>query len=121
MSKEERELVGKLRVFSRFQSKEEHEALVDGLLKAKRLRHQIELYKVYRQMGLRSLEEVRGYEADKKHREKDAKGRKMREAVSNAYDSKAFSDFAEEEDDFPSEKRRRGRPPKMDAEEQGNF
>jgi len=50
-SREERELVGKLKVFARFHSKEEHDALVEGLLKARKLRAQIELYCAYRSAG----------------------------------------------------------------------
>ena len=47
-----------MRVFARFQDPAEHEAMLDGILKARRLRHQIELYKHYRAMGLRTLEQV---------------------------------------------------------------
>jgi hypothetical protein len=50
-SREERELVGKLRVFARFHSKEEHDALVEGLLRARKLRAQVELYCAYRSAG----------------------------------------------------------------------
>lgn len=45
-TKEERELTARLRVFARFHFPEEHEALVDGILKVRKLRKQIELYKV---------------------------------------------------------------------------
>ena len=50
-SREERELVGKLRVFARFHPKEEHDALVEGLLRARKLRSQVELYCAYRAAG----------------------------------------------------------------------
>lgn len=73
--------MGKLRVFARFQSKEEHEALVEGLLRAGRLRQQIELYRTYRAMGVRTLEQARQYEATRKLRERDLKARKHKESA----------------------------------------
>jgi hypothetical protein len=69
-------MVAKLRVFARFHTKEEHEALVDGILKAHRLRNQITLYKVYEEMGLKTLEQVRKFESDRKNYVKN-NGRKM--------------------------------------------
>lgn len=80
-TKEERELTARLRVFARFHSPEEHEALVDGILKVRKLRKQIELYKHYRSMGCRTLQEVQQYEADRKRREQDMKTRKQRETT----------------------------------------
>lgn len=93
LSKEERDLVGKLRVFARFHSHEEHEALVDGILKAQRLKQQIELYKIYRQMGLRTLEQVRQFEADRKTRERENRIRKQREAAPHLYSSFASTNY----------------------------
>ncbi len=81
LSKEERDLVGKLRIFSRFQTQEEHELLVEGLLKARRLKQQLELYKLYQKMGLTTLQEVKQYEMDKKNQEKEIKFRKVRESA----------------------------------------
>lgn len=80
-SKEERELVARLRMFARFHTAQEHEALVDGILKARRLRQQIELYQHYRRMGVRTLEQARQYEADRKKRESELKARKHREGA----------------------------------------
>ena len=77
--------MGRLRVFARFQSKEEHEALVEGLLRAGKLRQQIELYRTYRQMGVRTLEQAKQYEANKRLREKDAKARKQKDRESAPY------------------------------------
>jgi len=71
LSKDDRELVSRLRVFSRLQSVKEHEALVDGILRAKKLRSQIELLHHYRKMGLKSLDQIRRYENDRKKREAD--------------------------------------------------
>ena len=63
-TKEERDLVARLRIFARFQTAEEHEALVDGLIKARKLRSQIALYQHYRRMGVRTLEQGRAYEVE---------------------------------------------------------
>ena len=120
--------MGKLRVFARFHSQEEHEALVEGILKAQRLRQQIELYKIYRQMGLRTLEQVRQFEMDRKTREKENKIRKQREAAphlyasytTNAYDEKRISStasVASGDQDGDGRAKKRGRPSRGGEEE----
>jgi len=107
-TKEERELVAKLRVFARFHSAAEHEALVEGMLKAKRLRQQIALYQHYRRMGIRTLDQARSYEVDKKKRETENKSRKQGKDAPYVYENgrqsstglkKAKRRGGEEEDD----------------------
>lgn len=78
-TKEERELVARLRMFARFHSPEEHEALTEGLIKAKRLRQQIELLQHCRSAGIRTLDQARQYEIDRKRRDQELKARKQRE------------------------------------------
>ncbi len=78
-TKEERELVARLRMFARFHTSEEHEALTEGLLKARRLRQQIELLQHCRSAGIRTLDQARQYEIDRKRREQELKARKQRE------------------------------------------
>ena len=78
-TKEERDLVARLRIFARFQTAEEHEALVDGLIKARKLRSQIALYQHYRRMGVRTLEQGRAYEVERKKRETELKAQKQRQ------------------------------------------
>ncbi len=78
-NKEERELVSKLRMFARFHSPSDHEALVNGLLKARQLKKQIEIYQNYRKLGIRTLEEARKYEVDRKKRENEQSSSKMKE------------------------------------------
>jgi transcriptional adapter 2-alpha len=77
-TKEERDLAARLKIFARFHAPEEHEALVTGLLQARKLRGQIELYQNYRKLGIRSLEEAREYEIDRKKREEELKSEKHR-------------------------------------------
>jgi hypothetical protein len=86
LSKEERELVAKLRPFARYQSAEEYDALVKGVLKAHRLRQQIEMYKVYREMGFTTLDDVVKYEAEKKQKEHEQRYRKEREGASYIFE-----------------------------------
>lgn len=86
LSKEERELVAKLRPFARYQSAEEYDALVKGVLKAHRLRQQIEMYKVYREMGFTTLDDVVKYEAEKKQKEQEQRYRKEREGASYIFE-----------------------------------
>jgi transcriptional adapter 2-alpha len=78
-TKEERELVARLRMFAQYHSAEAHDALVEGLIKARRLRQHILLFQQCRKMGIRTLEQVRQYETDRKKRELELKARKARE------------------------------------------
>lgn len=87
LSKEERDLLGRLKVFARFHSPGEHEVLVDSVLKARRLRGQIELYQHYRRMGIRTLDQAAQYEVDRKKRDAEIKARKQRESSSYLYES----------------------------------
>ena len=80
-SKEEKEIVSRLKVFSRFHSQADHEALVEGVIKANKLRKQIELFQHYRQMGIRTLEQARQYEIERKKREHEEKTAKAREST----------------------------------------
>lgn len=57
-SKEDREFVSRLKVISRFMTPEENEALVEGLLNSRKLMRNIEQYRVYRSMGIRTVEQV---------------------------------------------------------------
>ena len=86
-SKSERELVGRLRMFARFQTPAEHEALVDGLIKAQRLREQINNLKLFRKMGIKSLEQARQYEIDRKKRENDKNKNKFDSNLPNSKSS----------------------------------
>lgn len=72
-------------MFARFQTPEEHEALVNGLLLAKKLRGQIELYHHYRAMGIRSIEEAKEYELERKRREDEIKVEKHRKEAPHLF------------------------------------
>jgi transcriptional adapter 2-alpha len=80
-TKEERDVVNKIKVFARLQTREQHEAFIDGLLCASfsvshvfeltmsldemALRKRISELQEYRKAGLTSISEVDRYERDK--------------------------------------------------------
>lgn len=80
LSKEERDIVNGMKPFARFQSKEEHEKLVSGLLKEYHLRILIQQLKHYQGLGLHTLSQIDNYIKDQqskgnrsqKDKEKDA-------------------------------------------------
>eukprot|EP00607_Mallomonas_marina_P009552 CAMPEP_0182419550 /NCGR_PEP_ID=MMETSP1167-20130531/3983_1 /TAXON_ID=2988 /ORGANISM="Mallomonas Sp, Strain CCMP3275" /LENGTH=297 /DNA_ID=CAMNT_0024594531 /DNA_START=202 /DNA_END=1091 /DNA_ORIENTATION=- len=77
--REERELVARMKPFMRFQSPTEHEALVQGVIRAGKLRKQLDLLRSYRSLGLRTVESAKQHETERKRRETEAKARKQRE------------------------------------------
>lgn len=50
-----------MKVFSRFSKPEEHERLVQGIIKEKQIRQRIEELKTYRKLGLKTFEDVESY------------------------------------------------------------
>jgi transcriptional adapter 2-alpha len=65
MPPDERHLVQRMRLFARFQTRDEHEAFVNKILEAKRLRKEIAKLQMYRRMGITSLADIEKYEMDK--------------------------------------------------------
>jgi len=90
-------------MFASFQTPEAHEALVEGLVKARRLRQHILLFQQCRKLGIRALEQVREYETDRKKREQELKARKARESTQYLFEggqqSSSSSRRRMEEDD----------------------
>ncbi|KAG1694994.1 hypothetical protein DVH05_020924 [Phytophthora capsici] len=85
--KEERELLAQVRPFARFQTPEEHENFVEGLITAMRLKKQILLLQEYRKNGVKTLAEAELYDAEKKKRELDQAIQKQRDSASYLYES----------------------------------
>ncbi|EKU20936.1 histone acetyltransferase complex component, partial [Nannochloropsis gaditana CCMP526] len=85
--KDERELIAKLRVFARYQTPQEHEQFVLGILEAKRLRKRIEQLQQYRRLGIRTQAEALAYENEKRRREQEQQMRKQRAEASYLYES----------------------------------
>jgi hypothetical protein len=86
-TKEERELLGKLRPFARYQSKEEYEQLLKGILQANRLKQQIEMYKIYQQLGCTTLDDVLNYEQQRKTQEYENRVKRDRETAPHLYEN----------------------------------
>jgi len=68
LSRDERDLVRRMRLFERFHSPEEHKKFLDDILRAKQLRKGIATLQMYRRMGITSLAEAEKYELDKSRR-----------------------------------------------------
>lgn len=66
---DERDLVNRMRLFTRFHSAEEHKKLLNELLKAKRLRKEIARLQMYQRMGFTSLLDVERFELDRNRKE----------------------------------------------------
>ncbi|OII72281.1 SANT domain- and SWIRM domain-containing protein [Cryptosporidium ubiquitum] len=71
-TKDERDLHSFLKPISRFQTEEEQEKLVSLLIEEKRIRSHLQKVQEWCSLGIRTLEEVKRYEEEKKRRE-DAK------------------------------------------------
>ena len=57
-SKEEKDIYNLMKVFARFNTPEDHEKLVQGIIKEKQIRLRIEELNNYRSKGLKTMEEV---------------------------------------------------------------
>ena len=69
MAPDERHLVQRMRMFARFHTPEEHEAFVNKIIEAKRLRKEIAKLQTYRRLGITSLADAERYEIDKTRRD----------------------------------------------------
>lgn len=69
LPRDEKDLIRRMRIFERLHSPEEHKTLMEGILKAKRLRKEIAKLQMYRRMGITTLAEAEKYELDKNRRE----------------------------------------------------
>ncbi len=71
---DERELVARMRVLARFHSREDHDALVENVVHAKRLRSRIEKLQGYKALGLCTFSEVEAYEGEKERKTEQLRG-----------------------------------------------
>eukprot|EP00743_Colponemidia_sp_Colp-15_P003299 GILK01003563.1.p1 GENE.GILK01003563.1~~GILK01003563.1.p1 ORF type:complete len:591 (+),score=112.18 GILK01003563.1:139-1911(+) len=85
-SKEERDIHNQMRIFARFQSAEEHEQLVQGLIAEKRLRKRIEQLQHYRSLGIRTLAEAETLESEKKKRDSEVGSKRGRDSSAYLFD-----------------------------------
>ncbi|EFJ14661.1 hypothetical protein SELMODRAFT_96986, partial [Selaginella moellendorffii] len=82
-TKEEKELIQRSRVFLRYHSSEEHEALLAGLTAEIKIRQRIEELQEYRSAGCHTLAEGEYYAMDKRKRSAEANLRKGRDALNS--------------------------------------
>ncbi|KAL7068412.1 putative transcriptional adaptor ADA2 [Cryptosporidium serpentis] len=68
-TKEERELYSFLKPLSRFQTEEEQDKFVSLLIEEKRIRNHLQKVQEWCSLGIRTLDEVRRYEEEKRRRE----------------------------------------------------
>ena len=89
--KEEREIISRMRPFARFQSPEEHEAFIQGMLKAKKLRRRIEQLQFYRSIGAKHAAEGERLEDQRRRLVEEDKLRKSAPYLFGAASSASWS------------------------------
>lgn len=60
-TKEEREIINSMKIFARFNTAEDHEKLVNSMLKERLLREVIEQLKFFKDKGLQSMDQIEKY------------------------------------------------------------
>ena len=60
-TKEEREIINAMKIFARFHSQEDHERLVNSLIKERLMREVIEQLKFFKSIGLTTLDQIEKY------------------------------------------------------------
>lgn len=82
-SAEEKEIYNLMKIFARFQTEEEHEKLVQNIVRERNLRRRIEELKAYKELNLKTFEEVEQFLLEK--RKKDEQYLKRTESLKNIY------------------------------------
>lgn len=82
-STEEKEIYNLMKIFARFQTEEEHEKLVQNIVRERNLRRRIEELKSYKELNLKTFEEVEQFLLEK--RKKDEQYLKRTESLKNIY------------------------------------
>ncbi|CAD8064801.1 unnamed protein product [Paramecium sonneborni] len=87
-TKEEKELHSLMKPFARFNDIDNHERIVQNLIKEKQLRAKIEELRFYRKLGIKTFEEVEEYLADKRKKdEQNQRRQNQNQAYVYDYDS----------------------------------
>jgi transcriptional adapter 2-alpha len=60
-TKGEKEIHNMMKVFARFNTPEDHDKLVDGIIKEKQIRERIEELRQYKKLGLKTFAQVEDY------------------------------------------------------------
>jgi len=86
-TREEREIVQKMRSFATYHSAADHDQLVTNMIEEMRIRKKLEQLMKYRQLGIRTPIEAERYEVEKKKREVAELQRKQKENAAYLYNS----------------------------------
>uniref|UniRef100_A0A7S3CKA9 Transcriptional adapter 2-alpha/beta-like domain-containing protein n=1 Tax=Strombidium rassoulzadegani TaxID=1082188 RepID=A0A7S3CKA9_9SPIT len=60
-TKEERDIINSMKIFARFNTEEDHQRIVNNLIKERMIREVIEQLKFFRSKGLTSLDQIEKY------------------------------------------------------------
>lgn len=82
-TQEEKDIINAMKVFARFNTKEEHERLVQSLIKERQLREVIEQLKFFRAKGLQTLDECERFIEHLKKKDVNADFQKAAEFARN--------------------------------------
>lgn len=89
-TKDEREIYNMMKVFARFNTPEDHEKLVEGIIKEKQIRQRIEELRQYKKLGLKTFAQVEEY-LEEKRKKDEVRAKKQKNAESSyLYDNKVF-------------------------------
>lgn len=88
-TKEEKEIYNVLKVFARFQTPEEHEKLVQNIVKERELRRRIEELLAYKRLGLKTFEDVEKFLLEKRSKDEQYLRRQKMIDSNNIYDPKS--------------------------------
>lgn len=110
-TKEEKEMLNSLRIFARFHTKEQHEALAAGLVNEKRLREQIRVLQQHRLDGIRTLGEGQIFEQEKRKREREENQSHIYSSMKNKMTASLF----ENDDSSGSSSRKRSFSASIDS------
>jgi len=87
-TKEEKEIYNVLKVFARFQSPDEHDKLVQNIVKERELRRRIEELLAYKRLGLKTFDDVEKFLLDKRQKDEQYNRRQKMIDGNNIYDPK---------------------------------
>lgn len=71
-SKEEREIINQMKIFARFNTKEDHERLVESMMKERLIRETIQQLKYFKSKGLNNLDQIERFIETQKLKHKNA-------------------------------------------------
>lgn len=93
-SKEERDIINSMKIFARFNTEEDHQKLVNGMLKERLLREVIDQLKFFKSKGLTTIDEIVKYIESNKTKAKGSYDKNYNTTISKQQNA-MFSNFEE--------------------------